>query len=150
MKTWLLFVFITITIDCMAPVNSLQKQQQEQEINSILLTIRMLESHNQYNAKGGSGEYGAYQFTPATWRMECKKRFKKVLSIKDTINQDDVAKAIIIDLINKGYSKEQIASHWNCGSKNFKGKIGVNKYGVSYNVPKYVKEFVKIYKSMLT
>lgn len=121
-----------------------EKLELLERLSKLLRTIRIIETRENYNLQGLSGEYGAYQFTKKTWEFHSKKYFNEVLDITIPENQDKVAQKKVIELINKGYNDAEIASIWNCGSKYYKGKVGVNKYGIKYNVPKYVKEFLII------
>ena len=113
-------------------------------INNILHVIRIVESQGNYSAKGKSKEYGAYQFTATTWRAYCYKYFGKHL-MPSVENQDLVAYLKVSELVDKGYSLAEIASIWNSGSPQWKNRIGVNQYGVKYNVPKYVSKVVQLF-----
>jgi len=114
----------------------------------IANAIKQIESNNNYEAKGASGEYGAYQFMPATWNSWSSDYANKVLGqstrrLEQTPeNQDAVAEFKIQQWLSQGLSPEQIAAKWNSGSEiGWENKIGVNKQGVAYNVPNYVKKF---------
>ena len=114
----------------------------------IANAIKQIESNNNYEAKGASGEYGAYQFMPATWDSWSSDYANKVLGqstrrLEQTPeNQDAVAEFKIQQWLSQGLSSEQIAAKWNSGSEiGWENKIGVNKQGVAYNVPNYVKKF---------
>jgi len=121
----------------------------QERISHLLYTIRTIESRNTYTLKGQSGEYGAYQFTKATWTAYCLLYFKEVLDKTIPENQDKVAEKKIKFLVKQGFTDEQIAAVWNSGTPKWEGKIGINKYGVKYNVPKYVRDFMVI-KNKLT
>lgn len=118
------------------------------EIFYIAYTIRELEGGHKYfkegkPLKGASGEGGAYQFMPSTWKRLCMKFFNTHLKqTKD--NQDVVAYRYIGSLLDKGYTIRQIAAVWNSGNPNSTAE-GINKFGVPYSVPKYVKTFMSIY-----
>lgn len=116
---------------------------------AICKAIKQIESRGNYTAVGGSQEYGAYQFTPATWTRLCQRFMDEELDIRITTNQDLIAYLSINRLVGKGYTAKQIASIWNSGSSKWNGKIGINKYGVKYNVPKYVNKFNQTYKQTL-
>jgi len=117
----------------------------KKRINLLLKTIKIIESRDNYHLKGLSGEYGAYQFTKSTWKYYSYIFFKELLDIKMPENQDKIAKAKIEMLVRNGFTNEEIAAFWNSGSKNnWETKVGINKYGVKYNVPRYVKDFIKI------
>ena len=149
----LTFLLISITIsetseydqDRDRRMQRIEQIKQENLINKkvteILYTLRQVESHNRYYVEGLSGEYGAYQFMPLTWRHYSIKYFDEVLDITCKNNQDKVAHAKVKDLVEQGYSHKEIASIWNSGSPEWSGKIGTNSSGVEYNVPNYVREF---------
>lgn len=128
---------------------TLEEDALNKRVETILETIRIIESRNRYEVKGASGEYGAYQFTTATWRYYCQVFFKEYLDITVPENQDKVAEAKIRMLIKNGFTDEEIASFWNSGRKEYKGRIGTNKYGVQYNVPAYVKHFINVRDNLI-
>lgn len=110
-------------------------------VRSIMSAIREIESGGDYHAVGGSGEYGAYQFMPSTWHLYCIAHFGRVLNIRSEEDQDAVAYAKISSLLMKEHTPEQVASIWNSGRPDWRGRVGVNRYGIAYNVPRYVKKF---------
>lgn len=116
----------------------------KEQVEKILSVIRILESDNRYHVRGRSNEYGAYQFTPAVWVNYSIKFFNEELDITIEENQDKVAFKKVEWLLEKGYSKKQIASFWNSGSVHWEGRVGTNSFGVRYNTPRYVKEFINI------
>jgi len=121
-------------------------------VTDIANTIKQIESNGNYNAKGASGEYGAYQFMPKTWYEWSSQYVAETFGIPvddqtgvldaTQENQDAIAEWKIQQWLNKGYTPEQVASMWNSGSPDWEGKVGTNKQGVDYNVPKYVENFV--------
>lgn len=116
-------------------------------VSILLKAIKLVESKGDYTAKGESGEKGAYQFTNATYRMYSYLYFKELLPMTPE-NQDKIATKKIENLVRAGFTDSEIASFWNCGSPKWEGKIGVNKYGVKYNVPQYVKNINKAIKKL--
>lgn len=115
----------------------------------IAETLKKIESNKDYNAIGASDEFGAYQIQKETWKYWCKKHFDADTIMKMTPeNQDKMAYIVIESLVDKGYSPKQIASIWNCNSPKWEGKIGINRYGVKYNVPLYVEKFSKVYNNL--
>lgn len=118
-------------------------RKETERINTILRVFRIMESGNNYFSKGKSGEYGAYQFTPSTWSSLCLRYFGRILDITTINNQDIVAYYRVKELVKKGYSDQEIASIWNSGSSKWENRIGINRYGVKYNVPYYVSKFTK-------
>jgi len=117
-----------------------------QKIMKIAAVIRHIESRGNYTRHGGSGEYGAYQFMPKTWRKMCKRFAGKYLEPTKE-NQDFIAYKNIQYLVDKKYSVSQIASVWNSGYPNCT-KVGVTKTGIPFNVPAYRAHFVKMYKTI--
>jgi hypothetical protein len=119
-------------------------------IDTIVETIKFVESSGRYHLKGKSREYGAYQFTKATWRYYSYIFFKELLDITIPENQDKVARAKVEMLVKNDFTDEEIAAFWNSGTKdNWENKIGINKYGVRYNVPRYVEKFMKIKNELI-
>ena len=100
--------------------------------------IRQVESGGNYEAKGASGEYGAYQIMPGTWKGWAG-------DLEQTPeNQDKIARQKFQEWIDKGLTSEEMAAKWNSGSeKDWKNKKGVNKKGVAYDVPAYVNKVTK-------
>lgn len=120
----------------------------------IANAIKKVESGGNYNAKGGSGEFGAYQFMPATWDGWAKQ-YAAENNIKASIaptpaNQDKVAQWKIGKLLDQGYNAQQIASIWNSGQPTWEGKTGINKYGVKYDVPGYVNKVSGALKQVMS
>jgi hypothetical protein len=108
------------------------------DANLMADAIRTVESGGDYEAKGASGEYGAYQIMPATWKGWAG-------DLEQTPeNQDKIVREKLGEWIKQGLTAEQIAAKWNSGSeKNWENKKGVNKKGVAYDVPAYVNKVIK-------
>jgi hypothetical protein len=114
------------------------------DAEKIANAIKEVESGGDYWAIAKDQGFGAYQFSPATWKAVSKaydaSQGGEGEVLKPTVeNQDKVARFYIQSLLNKGHSAEEIASIWNSGQPDAK-KIGsgTNKYGVKYDVPGYV------------
>lgn len=128
-------------------VNTTTNDSVSADASQIAAAIRQIESSGNYNAKGASGEFGAYQFMPNTWSQWSKEYLVATQgsanrSLAPTPeNQDAVATFKVEQLLNQGYTPTQIASIWNSGSPDSTGKVGVNSKGVAYNTPEYVKRF---------
>lgn len=105
---------------------------------------------NPYQAKGGSGEYGAYQYTPPTWAADSKAFLGQDVPLEQATpeQQDKVAYYKIQSLGKKGYKPNQIASIWNSGKPDSTGNVGVNKSGVKYDTPSYVKSVEQAYNQL--
>lgn len=127
-----------------------QKTSYSPELNSdankIAAAIKQVESGGRYDAKGGSGEFGAYQFMPATWKGWANKYLGNANAPMTPENQDKVALAKIQDLMNQGYNAQQIALIWNGGSPTIKS--GTNKFGVKYDTGAYANKVLAALKNL--
>lgn len=103
--------------------------------SSIAEAIKQVESGGNYNAKGGSGEGGAYQFMPTTWKSWAGKYLGNANAPMSQENQDKVATARIQDWLNEGKTPAEIALLWNSGKTT--PVKGVNRYGVAYDSGAY-------------
>lgn len=115
----------------------------------MVRAIRQHESGGNFNAKGGSGEFGAYQFMPKTWQSWAGRFLGNPNAQMTKANQNKVAYMRVLELKNQGYNPGQIASIWNHGSPNFKGVVGVNSAGVHYDTPGYVRKVYSLYKQFV-
>lgn len=107
----------------------------------IASAIKSVESGGNYNAKGGSGESGAYQFMPTTWKAWAGEFLGNSSAPMTQQNQDKVALAKINQWLQQGYNAEQIALLWNSGTTT--PKKGVNKSGVAYDSGAYAQKVLK-------
>lgn len=105
---------------------------------SIANAIKQVESGGNYNAKGASGEFGAYQFMPSTWKSWAQTYLGNANAPMTQQNQDTVALKHIQSLLDKGYNAQEIALIWNGGSPTIKS--GTNKYGVKYDTGAYARK----------
>jgi len=119
----------------------------KKEIKIIRETIKLVETRGNYHANGASGEYGAYQFMPSTWKRACLFYEGRILDPTPE-NQDRIVDHLIKRYLDKGYTVKEIASIWNSGKPDWQGRIGVNKFGVAYNVPAYVDNFYNNYEQV--
>lgn len=118
----------------------------DQSVVALARAMRAHESKNDYTAKGGSGEYGAYQWMPGNYEAAAKK-YGIDPRDKSPIAQDKVAYYSLLEDKKKGLSPEQIAAKWNSGSPTgWEKKKGVNKAGVKYDVPAYVAAVMANYQ----
>lgn len=116
---------------------------------NLAKAIRQTESGGDFTAKGKSGEYGAYQFMPETWKSSAKKWLGNENAEMTPSNQNAVAYLTIKDYADKGYNPAQIAAAWNSGSPDgWENKIGTNSKGVAYDVPGYVKKVIGNYQTI--
>jgi len=127
-----------------------QQDQYDRRAIAMARAIRKKESNNDYeiglNGKptGGSGEIGAYQFMPETY-----KNYAQNVGLDPNDwspkNQDEVMYRNIKKDIEDGLSPAQIAAKHNAGAGSlagdaWKSRVGVNSYGVQYNTPQYVND----------
>lgn len=125
---------------------------------NLAKAIRQTETGGNANAVGKSGEYGAYQFTQPTWDNLSKQAGVNVpLKQANLEQQNQVAYYAIKKWKDAGYNPGQIASMWNAGGgepdaytgkfSNGQPSVGVNKYGVHYDVPAYAKSVMAAYNT---
>ncbi len=101
-----------------------------------------------YNAKGASGEHGAYQWMPGNFEADAKAAGLNPNDFSPE-NQDKVAYHQIKEYKDKGYDPGQISSLWNSGSpNNWQNHSGTNKLGVKYDTPGYVKKVQQNYQQL--
>ncbi len=133
-----------------------QQEQLDPQVVNLAKAIRAVETRGQkdpYSARGGSGEYGAYQFTKPTWDKASQETFGQVVPLESATReqQNQVAYKQLKSFKDQGYNVGQIASMWNSGKPdayldtNYKG---VNKSGVKFDVPAYAKAVAESYQSI--
>lgn len=128
-----------------------QSQGLDPQAVQLAQSIRQVESGGDFTAKGGSGEYGAYQWMPDTWNAESQAAGVNVpLDQATPEEQNQVAYTKIKQLKNQGYNVGQIASIWNSGDPNaYQTQTpGVNAEGVSYNTPQYAQSVAQTYQTI--
>lgn len=129
----------------------MQPTQLDPAVVNLTKAIRQTESGGNFQAKGASGEYGAYQFTPDTWNGKASKYGVNVpLNQATPEQQNEVAYKQIAEWKNQGYNVGQIASMWNAGpgkpNAYLEGNAGINKYGVSYDTAAYATKVATAYQ----
>lgn len=107
-------------------------------------------SKDPYNAKGASGEFGRYQYMPATWKEWAKEHLGDENAEMSMENQNKVAYNQVKKWKDQGLTPAQIASKWNSGGENtYKTQTpGKNEYGVYYDTPGYVRKVSQYYKEL--
>jgi len=116
---------------------------------NLAKAIRQTESGGNFNAKGGSGESGAYQWMPNTWKAHAKQALGDENAPMTPSNQNAVAYTVLKSWKDQGLNPAQIAAKWNSGSENgWENKVGTNSAGVKYDVPKYVKSVTDAYQTV--
>jgi hypothetical protein len=109
----------------------------------IALSIRHNESRGNYEAKGKSGEYGAYQYILSTFKGYSRELTGEILPFTPT-NQDYVTVLKVQQWLDRGYTPQQIFLMWNAGEQAKKCSAGINRHGVRYNSCSYVKEGLRV------
>lgn len=131
------------------------------QVVNLAKAIRKVESGGSFDAKGKSGEIGAYQFMPTTWAGEAPKYGINVPIEQATpAQQNAVAYNRIKEWKDKGYNVTQIASMWNAseGEPNaYKGTFGMStsthamgdlSKGTNFDVPGYAAKVAIEYKKL--
>lgn len=133
--------------------------QLDPAVVNLAKAIRQTESGGNFNAKGASGEMGAYQYTPDTWSKEAPQYgINTPLAQATPEQQNAVAYNQIKSWKDSGKDVTQIASMWNAGEGEpnaYTGKFsdgspsfGTNPKGVKFNVPAYVKSVATAYQTL--
>lgn len=127
-----------------------QNQQLDPTVVNFARSIKRVENPGgDPNQKGGSGEWGDYQYTKATWDADTKKYgLNYQFGTATREQQNEVAYKKFSDLKKQGYTPAQIASIHNSGKPEWQGNVGVNKFGVKYDTPKYVDSVMKAYEEI--
>lgn len=123
--------------------------------NVVNLTkaIRAVESGADFTARGKSGEFGAYQFIPATWANASQKFLGAQVPLEQAtpVQQNEVAYKQVKAWKDAGYNVGQVASMWNAGAGRpnayLEGNKGVNSQGVSYDTADYARKVALAYQS---
>ena len=129
------------------------ENQLDQDAYNLAKAIRKTEtsgSANPYTQKGASGEFGAYQFMPTTYKNLAKKHLGDENALPTVENQNRIAYSEIKALKDAGKTPAQIASIWNSGKADaYKtATTGVNSMGVKYDVPDYVAKVSRNYREL--
>lgn len=91
-----------------------------------------------YNLQGKSGETGAYQWLPDTWKKDAQQYIGDASAEMTPENQNKVAYNKLKALKDQGKNPQEILSLWNSGRTNPTGNSGVNSQGQSFDTPSYV------------
>lgn len=134
----------------MNPTQPLQQAQQplDTSIVNLAKAIGKTESGGNYDAVGKSGEKGAYQFMPETWKSWAGTHLGDPNAPLTKENQDKVVYKQIESWGKQGYKPSQIASLWNSGKPQWEGNVGVNSKGVKFDTPQYVNSVGKYYDEL--
>jgi len=145
----------------MIPEQSSQGTQLDPQVVNLTKAIRQTESGGNFTAQGKSGEYGAYQYTEPTWQKDSAAAGVNVPLQQATPEQQNEVTYKTLESWKKQHPDWNIgnfASAWNAGegeSNAYIGtfsdgspSIGINKYGVKYDVPAYAKSVATAYQTL--
>lgn len=128
-------------------------QQLDNDIVNLARAVRKIESGDNFSARGGSGEYGGYQYTPATWASHARAAGVNVPLEKATrADQNKVFYTWAKSKKDSGKNIGEIASMHNAGEGRpnayLEGNAGTNKYGVQYDTKSYAEKVAKAYQEI--
>ena len=146
--------------------NPVMPQALDPQVVAMAKAIAQNESNTNYNDKGKSGEFGAYQWMPATWKADSQKYLGQNVPFGQATpqQQNQVAYRKIAAWKAAGYGPAQIASMWNSGDSDaYKGTFAngkpsrssapdgqPNAEGVNYDVPAYAKAVTDTYQKFIS
>lgn len=125
------------------------------QIVNLAQAIRQVESNNNPTAQGKSGEFGAYQWEPATWAAESAAAGVNVPLQQATLQQqNEVAYKTLAawKQQNPSWNIGNFASAWNAGqgapNAYLDNNVGTNSDGVAYNTPQYAANVANAYQAI--
>lgn len=128
------------------------QQQLDPDVVNLVKATRQIESGGNFKAKGGSGEYGAYQYLPATWKARASKYGIDVpLDQATPEQQNEVQYKWTKEKKDAGFNIGQIASMHNAGEGRpdaYLGHSGVNSSGVAYDTKDYATKVAIEYQKL--
>lgn len=119
---------------------------------ALAKAIRKTESNDNFTARGKTGEFGAYQYMPNTWKQWSKQYLGRDVPLEQATpqEQNEVAYKKIKELKDRGFNVGQIASSWNAGEGKkdayLTGHKGVNSAGVGYDTGLYAQRVATEYQ----
>lgn len=131
-------------------------EQLDQSVVALAKAVR--EKEGNAAVAGQSGEYGNYQYTPDTWKAVSQEHLGRSVPLEQATIQDqnEATYRRFKAWKDAGYNPGQIASMHNAGEgepdaytgkfSNGSSSVGVNKYGVKYDVPSYAKDVAEKYQ----
>lgn len=134
------------------PQSAPQANGLDPKIVTLAQSIRQVESNGNFQAKGASGEYGAYQFMPDTWATDSKTYLGQSIPIEQATpeQQNEVAYKSLADQMaaHPDWNVGNFASWWNSGDPQayLNDHKGVNAEGVSYDTPAYAQKVAEAYQ----
>lgn len=121
------------------------------DADAVANAILTVESGGNFNAAGGSGENGRFQFMPATWNI-ISQQYAQANGINQSLrmtpeNEDKVARWKIGQLLASGNSPQDVALIWNTslgGAEKPFVRKGVNDKGISYDSGAYAQKVMNV------
>lgn len=143
----------------LSPIQPTQPQSGTQsgldpKIVTLAQSIRQVESNNNFQAQGKSGEYGAYQFMPDTWAADSKTYLGQSVPIDQATpaQQNEVAYKSLAAAAaaHPDWNVGNFASWWNAGDPQayLNNHVGTNAEGVSYDTPAYAEKVATTYQQL--
>lgn len=102
--------------------------------------IAKVETGGNFKARGKSGEHGATQMLPSTWRQWSRDVLGYVAPFTET-NERYVALRVINSWVAEGLTDRQIGYRWNSGRHTGCSK-GVNKHGAEFDSCSYADKLL--------
>lgn len=131
-------------------MNNAKTQPMDDDVIEFSKAVIQHESSGNFKARGKSNEYGAAQWVEPTWNAEAKKYLGHVPKWGTDEMTPELQKAVLYSKFYEGKKNGKnladLAAEHNSGtSEGWQNKSGVNKHGVRYDVPAYVKAVTDIY-----
>lgn len=128
-------------------------QELDQDVVNLAKALRKVESGEDFAARGGSGEFGAYQYTAPTWASHAREAgVATPLEQASRADQNKVFYTWAKKQKDAGKNIGEIASMHNAGEGRpnayIEGNTGTNKYGVQYDTAAYAKKVAEEYQAM--
>lgn len=128
-------------------------QELDQDVVNLAKALRKVESGENFTARGKSGEFGAYQYTPATWATHAREAgVTTPLEQASRADQNKVFYTWAKKKKDEGRNIGEIASMHNAGEGRpnayIEGNQGVNKYGVEYDTGAYARKVAEEYQAL--
>lgn len=128
-------------------------KQLDPDIVNLARAVRAVESGDNFTATGGSGEFGGYQYTPATWAKQAKAAGVNVpLNQATKEDQNKVWYTWAKSKKDAGFNVGEIASMHNAGEGKpdayLTGNKGTNKYGIEYDTKDYATKVAQKYQQI--
>ncbi len=131
----------------------MEPAQLDKSVVNLARAVRNVESGDNFNARGKSGEYGGYQYTPATWAAHSKAAgINAPLESATKEDQNKVFYTWAKAQKDAGKNVGEIVSMHNAGEGRpqayLEGNKGTNKFGVDYDTAEYARKVAQKYQEL--